>query len=70
MKKSTNTAVTGKHLLIIAEGFISASYDEVVLGGGGLFQGVPCDNGEESSVPFFEKRGYNADLHQSIWDLP
>lgn len=46
---------------MLAEGFISASYDEVILGGGGLFQGVPCDNDEESSVPFFEKRGYSAD---------
>ncbi len=52
----------GKHLLIMAEGFISANYDEVVLGGGGLFRGVPCDEGEESSVPFFEKRGYSADF--------
>ena len=62
MKKEYRQSGYGKHLLIMAEGFISASYDEVVLGGGGLFQGVPCDNGEESSVPFFEKRGYNADF--------
>ena len=51
----------GKHLLIMAEGFISANYDEVILGGGGLFQGVPCDEEKESSVPFFEKRGYSAE---------
>lgn len=51
----------GKHLLMMAEGFISASYDEVILGWGGLCQGVPCDIDEESSVPFFEKQGYTAE---------
>ncbi len=51
----------GKHLLMTAEKFISASYDEVILGGNGLCQGVPCDNDEESSVPFFEKQGYSAE---------
>lgn len=62
VKKEYRHSSYGKHLLIMAEGFISASYDEVILGGGGLFQGVPCDNDEESSVPFFEKRGYTADF--------
>lgn len=62
VKKEYRHSGYGKHLLIMAEGFISANYDEVILGGGGLFQGVPCDEGEESSVPFFEKRGYNADF--------
>ena len=62
VKKEYRHSNYGKHLLIMAEGFISASYDEVILGGGGLFQGVPCDNDEESSVPFFEKRGYSADF--------
>ena len=61
VKKEYRHCGYGKHLLIMAEGFISASYDEVVLGGNGLFQGVPCDNDEESSVPFFEKRGYTAE---------
>lgn len=62
VKKEYRHSNYGKHLLIMAEGFISANYDEVILGGGGLFQGVPCDNDEESSVPFFEKRGYSADF--------
>ena len=61
VKKEYRHSNYGKHLLIMAEGFISASYDEAILGGGGLFQGVPCDNDEESSVPFFEKRGYDAE---------
>ncbi len=61
VKKEYRHSNYGKHLLIMAEGFISANYDEVILGGGGLFQGVPCDNDEESSVPFFEKSGYSAD---------
>lgn len=61
VKKEYRHSNYGKHLLIMAEGFISANYDEVILGGGGLFQGVPCDNDEESSVPFFEKSGYDAD---------
>lgn len=61
VKKEYRHSNYGKHLLIMAEGFISASYDEAILGGGGLFQGVPCDNDEESSVPFFEKSGYDAD---------
>ena len=61
VKKEYRHSNYGKHLLIMAEGFISANYDEVILGGGGLFQGVPCDNEEESSVPFFEKRGYSAE---------
>lgn len=61
VKKEYRHSGYGKHLLMMAEGFISANYDEVVLGGGGLFQGVPCDDGEESSVPFFEKRGYSAE---------
>ena len=61
VKKEYRHSNYGKHLLIMAEGFISASYDEVILGDGGLFQGVPCDNDEESSVPFFEKRGYDAE---------
>lgn len=61
VKKEYRHCGYGKHLLIMAEGFISASYDEIVLGGNGLFQGVPCDNDEESSVPFFEKRGYSAE---------
>ena len=61
VKKEYRHSGYGKHLLIMAEGFISADHDEVVLGGGGLFQGVPCDNDEESSVPFFEKRGYTAE---------
>ena len=62
VKKEYRHSGYGKHLLIMAEGFISANYDEVILGGGGLLQGVPCDNDEESSVPFFEKRGYSADF--------
>lgn len=62
VKKEYRHSNYGKHLLIMAEGFISANYDEAILGGGGLFQGVPCDNDEESSVPFFEKRGYSADF--------
>ena len=61
VKKEYRHSNYGKHLLIMAEGFISANYDEAILGGGGLFQGVPCDNDEESSVPFFEKSGYDAD---------
>ena len=36
VKKEYRHSSYGKHLLIMAEGFISASYDEVVLGGGGL----------------------------------
>lgn len=59
----------GKHLLIMAEGFISANYDEVILGGSGLLQGVPCDNDEESSVPFFEKEATVQTLYRSIWGL-
>ena len=62
VKKEYRHSGYGKHLLIMAEGFISANYDEVILGGSGLLQGVPCDNDEESSVPFFEKRGYSADF--------
>lgn len=61
VKKEYRHSGYGKHLLMMAEGFISANYDEVVLGGGGLFQGVQCDEGEESSVPFFEKRSYSAE---------
>lgn len=61
VKKEYRHSGYGRHLLIMAEGFISVNYNEVVLGGGGLFQGVPCDEDEESSVPFFEKRGYSAD---------
>lgn len=61
VKKEYRHSNYGKHLLIMAEGFISANYDEVILGGDGLLQGVPCDNDEESSVPFFEKRGYDAE---------
>ena len=62
VKKEYRHCGYGRHLLIMAEGFISVNYNEVVLGGGGLFQGVPCDEDEESSVPFFEKRGYTADF--------
>lgn len=62
VKKEYRHSGYGRHLLIMAEGFISVNYNEVVLGGGGLFQGVPCDEDEESSVPFFEKRGYTADF--------
>lgn len=61
VKKEYRHSGYGKHLLMMAEGFISANYDEVVLGGGGLFQGVTCDDGEENSVPFFEKRSYSAE---------
>ena len=60
VKKEYRHCGYGRHLLIMAEGFISVNYNEIVLGGGGLFQGVPCDEDEESSVPFFEKRGYTA----------
>ncbi len=62
VKKEYRHCGYGRHLLIMAEGFISVNYNEIVLGGGGLFQGVPCDEDEESSVPFFEKRGYTADF--------
>lgn len=62
VKKEYRHCGYGKHLLVMAEDFISADYDEVILGGAdGALQGVPCDNDEESSVPFFEKRGYSAD---------
>ncbi len=53
----------GKHLLLMAEEYITANgYDEVILGSSdGALQGVPCDDNKESSVPFFEKRGYTAE---------
>lgn len=69
VKKEYRHSGYGKHLLIMAEGFISANYNEVILGGGGLLQGVPCDNDEESSVPFFEKEATVQTLHRSIWGL-
>ena len=69
VKKEYRHSGYGKHLLIMAEGFISANYDEVILGGSGLLQGVPCDKTKRAVFRSLKKEATVQTLYRSIWGL-
>ena len=69
VKKEYRHSGYGKHLLIMAEGFISANYDEVILGGSACYRVCRVTMTKRAVFRSLKKEATVQTLYRSIWGL-